>query len=117
MRFEGEAEDDGPGNVMDETLFYERFLDDVRDCAPGRHAAVLEVARRLRTALAAPGLERERRWAQVALAVRELLAGAERESEPARRLRAFLRENADLSRPRELALSDFEPALHPVTPR
>ncbi|MGD0051903.1 MAG: hypothetical protein ABSD03_08790 [Vulcanimicrobiaceae bacterium] len=103
--------------MMDETLFYERFLDDVRDCAPGRRAAVLEVGRRLRGALAAPPLERERRWGQVARAVRALLAVAERESEPVRRLRAFLRENADLSPPREPAVSDFEPALHPVAPR
>jgi hypothetical protein len=102
---------------MDETLFYERFLDDVRDCAPEHDAAALEVGRRLRSALAAPPLERERCWAQVAHAVHELLAAAEPESEPALRLRAFLRENADLSRPREPAASDYEPALHPMAPR
>jgi hypothetical protein len=101
--------------VTDEVLFYERFLADVRRCAPGRRAAVLEVARRVRAALIASADERDRRWSFVVAAIRELLVVvADRESAEARRLRAFLRENDDLNVARDLAVTDVMPRLYPA---
>ncbi|HTW84333.1 MAG TPA: hypothetical protein VMD91_09720 [Candidatus Sulfotelmatobacter sp.] len=101
--------------MTDEVLFYERFLADVRRCAPGRRAAVLEVARRLRAALRAPAPERDRRWSFVVLAIRDLLVVvADRNSGAARRLCDFVRENADLNLPRDVALTDFTPRLVPA---
>lgn len=94
--------------MTDETLFYHRFLSDVRSCAGGRApASVAEIERRVRIALIASPASRERRWAGVVAAINELLAGLERESAPAERLRAFARENADLGRPRDVAITDF----------
>ena len=101
--------------MIDEALFYERFLADVRRCAPGRRAVVLSVGRRLRGALGARPGERERRWALVVRAIRDLLrAGADRESPPARRLRDFVRENADLTVARDVAITDLVPRLRPA---
>jgi hypothetical protein len=95
--------------VTDEAIFHRRFLDDVRRCAAGRApASVAEIERRIGIALiAAPG-ERERLWARVVAAVNELLAGVpQRALGPAARLRTFVRENADLGRPRDVAITDF----------
>lgn len=101
--------------MTDEVLFYERFLADVRRCAPGRRAAVLEVGRRVRAALLAPADQRDRRWSFVVAAIRELLVVvADRESAEARRLRAFLRENDDLNVARDLAVTDVMPPLYPA---
>ncbi|MGD1067375.1 MAG: hypothetical protein ABR975_11210 [Vulcanimicrobiaceae bacterium] len=101
--------------MTDEVLFYERFLADVRRCAPGRRSAVLEVGRRVRAALLAPADERDRRWSFVVAALRELLVVvADRESAEARRLRAFLRENDDLNVARDLAVTDVMPRLYPA---
>jgi len=95
--------------VTDEALFHQRFVDDVRSCAAGRApAAVAEIERRVALALAAAAGDRERRWARVVAAVNELLAGVPRRpTGPAARLRAFARENADLGRPRDVAITDF----------
>lgn len=94
--------------MTDEALFYRRFVEDVRSCARGRApASVAEIERRIRVALIASPSARERRWARVVAAVNELLAGLDRDSPPAERLRAFARENADLGRPRDLAITDF----------
>jgi hypothetical protein len=94
--------------MTDEALFYRRFVEDVRSCAGGRApASVAEIERRIRVALIASPSARERRWARVVAAVNELLAGLDRNSPPAERLRAFARENADLSRPRDVAITDF----------
>ncbi len=93
------------------TIFYRRFVDDVRRCTGGRAPAeVAEIERRVRVALVAPPSLRERRWARVVAAVNELLAGLGGEAARAAhagRLRAFVRENADLGRPRDLAITDF----------
>jgi hypothetical protein len=100
--------------VTDEALFHRRFLDDVRRCAAGRApSAVAEIESRVAVAMtAAPG-ERERLWARVVAAVNELLAGVpQRPAGPAARLRAFARENADLGRPRDLAITDFRFVTH-----
>jgi hypothetical protein len=94
--------------MTDEALFYRRFVDDVRSCAGGRApACVAEIERRIRVALIASPSARERRWARVVAAVNELLAGLDRNSPPAERLRAFARENADLGRSRDVAITDF----------
>jgi hypothetical protein len=94
--------------MTDEALFYQRFVADVRSCAAGRAPAyVAEIERRVQVALIASPSARERRWARVVAAINELLAGLERESPPAERLRAFARENADLGRPRDVAITDF----------
>jgi hypothetical protein len=95
--------------VTDEALFYRRFVDDVRRCAAGAApASVAEIERRIGIALIAAPAERERRWARVVAAVNELLAGIPAHAlGPAARLRAFVRENADLGRPRDLAITDF----------
>jgi hypothetical protein len=95
--------------VTDEALFYRRFVDDVRRCAAGSApASVAEIERRIGIALIAPPEQRERRWARVVAAVNELLAGIpDRALGPAARLRAFVRENSDLGRPRDLAITDF----------
>lgn len=97
--------------MTDEAIFYRRFVADVRHCAGGQSPAyVAEIERRVRVALIAPPSLRERRWARVVAAVNELLAGLGGETARAAhaaRLRAFVRENADLGRPRDLALTDF----------
>ena len=95
--------------MTDEAVFYRKFVDDVRSCAAGRApSSVAEIAHRVRVAMIAPPAQRERRWARVVAAVNDLLAGLpERESAAAARLREFARENADLGRPRDVALSDF----------
>ncbi len=97
--------------MTDEAIFYRRFVADVRECAAGRApASVAEIERRVRVALIAPPSLRERRWARVVAAVNELLAGLGGESAraaQAARLRAFVRENADLGHPRDLAITDF----------
>jgi hypothetical protein len=95
--------------VTEETLFYRRFVDDVRRCAAGRApATVAEIESRVRVALIAPPAARERRWARVVAAVNELLVGLPgRDGGPIARLRRFVRENADLGRPRDVAITDF----------
>ena len=95
--------------MTDEALFYRRFVDDVRRCAAGHApASVAEIERRVRVALVAAPAQRERHWARLVAAVSELLAGdAGREGRAAARLRAFVRENADLGRPRDVAITDF----------
>ncbi|MBV9439193.1 MAG: hypothetical protein JOZ24_04290 [Candidatus Eremiobacteraeota bacterium] len=95
--------------MSDEALFCRRFVDDVRRCAAGRApASVAEIERRVDVAMVAPLAQRERSWAHVVAAVNELLAGVPpRALGPAARLRAFARENADLGRPRDLAITDF----------
>jgi hypothetical protein len=95
--------------MTDEALFYRRFVDDVRRCAGGRTTAtVAEIERRVRVALIAPPSVRERRWARVVAAVKEFLASLEGGDPGAvQRLHAFVRENDDLGRPRDVALSDF----------
>jgi hypothetical protein len=95
--------------MTDEAIFYRRFVDDVRRCAAGRApAAVAEVERRVRVAMVAPPAQRERRWARVVGLVNELLAGLDSGgSSAATRLRMFARENADLGRPRDVAITDF----------
>ncbi len=93
-----------------EARFYHRFVDDVRHCAAGRDpASVAEIARRVRVAMIAAPSVRERRWARVVSAVDELVSALpSRQSGATARLRAFVRENADLGRPRDLAISDFQ---------
>ena len=95
--------------MTDEALFYRSFIEDVRACA-GRRArtSAAEVERRMRVALIAPPSVRERRWERVVTAVRDLLGllGHPR-SDAAERLRAFVRENADLGRAREFSIGDF----------
>ena len=94
--------------MTEEALFYRRFLDDVRRCAAGAPASFSEIESRIGVALTAGPALRERAWARVVAAVNELLAGVpERALGPAARLRAFVRENADLGRPRDLAITDF----------
>lgn len=95
--------------MTDETLFYRRFVADVRRCAAGRApATVAEIERRIDVALVAPPAARERRWARVVAAVNELLVGLPgRNGGPVARLRTFVRENADLGRPRDVAITDF----------
>jgi hypothetical protein len=95
--------------MTEEVLFYRRFIDDVRRCAAGgAPASVAEIESRIGVALTAGPERRERSWARVVAAVNELLAGVpERALGPAARLRAFVRENADLGRPRDLAITDF----------
>ncbi len=95
--------------TREETLFYRRFVDDVRRCAAGRApATVAEIESRVRVALVAPPAARERRWARVVAAVNELLVGLPgRDGGPVARLRTFVRENADLGRPRDVAITDF----------
>ena len=104
--------------MTDEALFYRRFVEDVRRCAAGRaNASVAEIERRVRVAMIAPPSARERRWARVVAAVNDLLTAirplvAERAIDlgAVRRLRAFVHENADLGRPRDLSLGDFQVA-------
>jgi hypothetical protein len=95
--------------VTEESLFYRRFVADVRRCAAGRApATVAEIESRVRVALVAPPAARERRWARVVAAVNELLVGLPgRDGGPIARLRTFVRENADLGRPRDVAITDF----------
>jgi hypothetical protein len=96
--------------VTEEAIFYRRFVADVRRCAAGRApASVAEIERRMSAALdAVEPQARERAWARLVAAVNELLAGVRpHEIGPAARLRAFARENADLGRPRDLAITDF----------
>jgi hypothetical protein len=95
--------------AREETLFYRRFVDDVRRCAAGRApAAVAEIESRVRVAMVAPPAARERRWARVVAAVNDLLVGLpRRDVGPVARLRTFVRENADLGRPRDVAITDF----------
>jgi hypothetical protein len=94
--------------MTDEALFYERFVADVRCCAAGRApACVAEIERRVLLALTAPPGARDRRWARVVGAISELLAGLEHENGYAQRLRDFVRENADLRRSRDVAITDF----------
>ena len=101
--------------MTDEALFYRRFVADVRRCAAGRaEASVLELEHRVRTALDAPPSECERHWARVVAGVAELLAAVGDGGDATRRLRAFLRENADLNRPRDVALTDFRVPARPA---
>lgn len=94
--------------MTDEALFYRRFVGDVRRCAGGRApATVAEIERRTRLALSAPPPHRERHWARLVAAIRELLSRFDDRSAAAARLRTFLRENADLERPRDVAITDF----------
>jgi hypothetical protein len=101
--------------LTDEAIFCRRFVDDVRRCAAGRApASVAEIERRIGAAMVAPPEVRERSWARVVAAVNELLSGVPaREIGPAARLRAFVRENADLGRPRDLAITDFHFSMRP----
>jgi hypothetical protein len=102
--------------VTDESLFYRRFVGDVRACAGRRApAAVREIELRIEAALAAPVPEREGRWARVVSAIAELLAVVDERTPPVVRLRRFLRENADLNRPRDVALTDFRFVVRPDT--
>lgn len=95
--------------MTDEGLFYKRFVDDVRRCAQGRvPSSISEIERRVRVAMIAPPSLRERRWSRVVAAIDDLLSGnAEADPEAAARLRAFVRENADLGHPRDVAITDF----------
>ncbi|BDE08076.1 hypothetical protein WPS_33520 [Vulcanimicrobium alpinum] len=94
--------------MTDESLFYRRFIEDVRRCAAGRApASVAEIDLRVQAALAAPPQQRESRWARVVAAVGDLLTAFNGRSAAAGRLREFLRENADLERPRDVAITDF----------
>ena len=95
--------------MTEESLFYRRFVDDVQRCAAGcAPAVVVEIERRVRDALIAEPTLRERAWARVVAAVNELLAGIPSHATgAAARLRAFVRENADLGRPRDVAITDF----------
>jgi hypothetical protein len=94
--------------VTDESLFYRRFIEDIRRCAAGRAPSrVAELERRIHAALSAPAEKRESLWARVVGGVSELLCTFGDRGSAAARLRAFLRENADLARPRDLALTDF----------
>lgn len=95
--------------MTDEALFYKRFVDDVRRCAKGRApSSVAEIERRIRVALIAPPSVRERRWSRVVAAINDLLSGnASADPDAAARLRAFALENADLGRPRDVAITDF----------
>jgi hypothetical protein len=94
--------------VTDESLFYQRFVHDVWACAGSRApAAVREIERRVEAALQAPVDRREGCWARVVAAVAELLAVVDERTPPVTRLRRFLRENADLDRPRDVALTDY----------
>lgn len=105
---------DGRVSLTDESLFSRRFVQDVRRCAAGcAPAAVAEIERRVGAALAARPGDRERCWARVIGAVNELLSGIPpTESGAAARLRAFVRENPDLGRPRDVAITDFSFRLH-----
>ncbi len=95
--------------MTDEMLFFRRFVEDVRRCAAGRApSAVAEIEARTRIAIGAPRATRERSWARVVSAVNELLCGVpSHEAGAAARLRAFVRENADLRRGRDVAITDF----------
>jgi hypothetical protein len=94
--------------VTDESLFYRRFIEDIRRCAAGRAPSrVAELERRIRAALTAPSEVRESLWARVVGGVSELLCTFDDRGSAAARLRAFLRENADLDRPRDVSLTDF----------
>ena len=94
--------------MTDEALFYKRFVEDVRRCAKGRApSSVAEIERRVRVALIAPPSVRERRWSRVVAAINDLLSGGGGDPEAAARLRAFALENADLGRPRDVAITDF----------
>ncbi|MEA2718427.1 MAG: hypothetical protein QOJ39_291 [Candidatus Eremiobacteraeota bacterium] len=95
--------------MTDEALFHRRFVADVRRVAAGRApASVAEIERRIDVALTAAPDERERHWARLVAVVNELLAGIPQWANgPAARLRAFARENADLGRPRDVAITDF----------
>ncbi|HEY0396614.1 MAG TPA: hypothetical protein VGD01_19205 [Candidatus Elarobacter sp.] len=101
--------------MTEEALFYRRFLGDVRRCAAGRApASVAEIESRVKVAMVAAPAQRERSWARVIGALNELLAGVpRREAGPAARLRAFVRENADLGRPRDVAITDFRFTMRP----
>lgn len=94
--------------MTDEALFYKRFVDDVRRCANGKApSTVAEIERRVRAAMIAPPSVRERRWSRVVAAINELLSGTTADPDAAARLRAFALENADLGRPRDVAITDF----------
>jgi hypothetical protein len=101
--------------MTDELLFFRRFVEDVRRCAAGRApAAVAEIEARIHAALDAPPGMRERAWARVVAAVTELLCTMPaHETGPAARLRAFVRENGDLRRARDVSITDFRFAQRP----
>ncbi len=102
--------------MTDESLFYRRFVEDIRRCAAGRAPSrVVELERRIHAALVAPGDERESLWARVVGGVSELLSAFDDGGSAGARLRAFLRENADLDRPRDVALTDFAFVGHPAS--
>lgn len=96
------------GAHTDEALFYRRFVDDVRRCAGSKATeSVAEIARRVRVAMIAAPSVRERRWARVVAAIDALLDDtAAEDPAAAARLRAFVRENADLGRARDFAMTD-----------
>ena len=95
--------------MSDETLFYRRFVADVRRCAGDRStASVAEIERRVRVAMIASPSVREQRWSRVVAAVNQLLDDtATVDPDAAARLRAFVRENADLGRVRDFAITDI----------
>ena len=94
--------------MTDESLFYRRFIEDIRRCAAGRAPSrVAELERRIHAALSAPSERRESLWARVVGGVSELVSTFGDRGSAAARLRAFLRENADLDRPRDVSLTDF----------
>ncbi|MBV9439418.1 MAG: hypothetical protein JOZ24_05460 [Candidatus Eremiobacteraeota bacterium] len=94
--------------MTDEAVFYRRFIQDIRRCGTAAPACVAEVESRIAAALAAPSRDRDGRWARVVAGVRELLAGLDDSASlAAARLRTFVRENADLDRPRDVAITDF----------
>ena len=95
--------------MNDETLFYRRFVEDVRRCVGDRAtASVAEIERRVRVAMIAAPSVREQRWSRVVAAVNQLLDDtATVDPQAAARLRAFVRENADLGRARDFAVTDI----------
>ena len=95
--------------MTDEARFFRQFVEDVRRCARGHaSASVAEIERRVRVAMIAAPSVRERRWSRVVAAVNQLLEDTESvDPQAAARLRAFVRENADLGRPRDFALTDI----------
>lgn len=94
--------------MTDEALFYHRFVADVRSCANGRTLAfVTEIERLVLYAMLAPAEARDRRWADVVTAIGALLVEVDQGSVDAQRLRAFVCENADLCRGRDLAISEL----------
>lgn len=85
--------------VNDEARFYRTFMADVRSCSAGRvPACVVEIERRIQLALTSSAQYRDARWGRVVAAVAQLLDALDDASPAAARLRAFVRENGDLTR-------------------